>query len=330
MKGDNVNAWTRLVVIVLVAVTSVTYGQRKQPAAVVPLRLAEHKQEAQAVATEHVWISHTGIWSDAASWDSAQIPGAGGVGTDSAIFNGQSNVSVIGETPGGNSLARLVTRREYLGDIAAPGNPLVLEIATSATSGEKLTLRGRGNVYYTQVAGDGIDVVVDTGSLDNLVQFDGGSFRYVFVKSGKVDFASTVSEITSLQVLNNLCKVTVLGSTAIVNDMLILAGTVVNNHDNWSKINMRGGHLIQKGLLKDTVDVLQLGGWIEYATTKDISTHNPDLFIYGGTFDARKLNANLTANDFIQGPNATILGNVLGQGGPSGLGIVIDLSETYP
>ena len=50
-------------------------------------------------ATVHTWHSTTGIWSSVNSWTTGQIPGAGGVGLDTALFDGKfSQLGVTGET----------------------------------------------------------------------------------------------------------------------------------------------------------------------------------------------------------------------------------------
>lgn len=283
-------------------------------------------------ATTHTWISTTGIWSSAASWNTAQIPGVGGAGLDTALFNGTSNVSVIGETPGGATLARIVTKPAYKGNIGAPGNPLVLEINSPGNNGEKAVFRGRGNVYFKGAGGNFADVVIDTDTFDRVVSLD-GPLRHVFVKSGKVELVSTVASFTSFFVLSSNCMVTIEGDAASMAGnatLTILGGTVDSKEDDWPRIEMFGGHLIQRGLLKDGVDVTLRGGWLEYKPTLSISGHNPDLHLVGGTFDLRALTEDLTAADLVRGADVDVLGNLLGQGTPGGSAIVIDLREDYP
>lgn len=286
-------------------------------------------------ATQHIWISQTGIYSSTASWDTSQIPGAGGVGLDTAIFDGTSNVSVIGETPGGNTLARIVTKPEYKGDIGAPGNPLALDIGSPLAVGNTAVFRGRGNVYFKGDIGDLVDVVVDTDTRDRVVSLD-GALRHVFIKSGRVEFVDTVASIVGVYVLGANCHLTIAGNLASfggASSLVIRDGTVDNLEDDWPRIEMSGGHLIQRGLLKDGVDVTMHGGWLEYKPTLSIATHNPDLHLFGGTLDLRSLSEDLAPANMIHGSNATILGNILGQGGPDGLGgtkVQIDLGEDYP
>lgn len=283
-------------------------------------------------ATQHVWISNTGVYSSAASWHTGQIPGAGGAGLDSAIFDGTSQVSVIGETPGGNALARIITKPGYRGDIGSPSNPLVLEINSPNNSGERAIFRGRGNVYFEGDAGNFADVVVDTDTFDRTVFLD-GPMRHVFVKSGRLTTEPTLAAITSLYVLSANCMVMIEGDSAAMvaaTTLVILGGTVDSKEDEWPRIEMYAGHLIQRGLLKDGVDVTLRGGWLEYDPTLSVSGHNPDLHLLGGTFDLRKLTEDLTAADLVRGPASLVLGNLLGQGNPGGTGIVIDLYEDYP
>lgn len=279
-------------------------------------------------ATQHVWISSTSVYSSTSSWDTGQIPGAGGGSVDTAIYDGTSQVSVIGETPGGNALFRMVSRPEYKGDIASPGNPLVVQIASEAVIGSKAVFRGRGNVYYAPPLGTLADVVVDTGTQDRVVQLS-NNLQHVFVKSGKVEFAGG-GGLLSLTVLGSNSYVTLLDSGKTLGSVRILAGTVNSNQNDWGSIEMRGGHMVEKGYLDDDCDLVMYGGWFEYATTAAISTHNPDIYLYGGTLDLRKLAEDLTATNLVVGPAATVLGNLRGQGQIGAADLQIDLREDYP
>ena len=286
-------------------------------------------------ATQHVYISATGVYSSTSSWDTSQIPGAGGAGLDTAIWDGTSNHDVIGETPGGNGLARIVSKPAYKGDIGAPGNPLVLDVNSPGGPGKSAVFRGRGNVYFKGDLGNFVDVTVDTGTQDRVVSMD-GSLRHVFVKSGKVELVDTVAAIIGVYVLSANSHVTIAGNSAVfgaASSLVIRGGIVDSKEDDWPRIEMAGGRLIQRGLMKDGCDVTMHGGWLEYNPSVSVANHNPDLHLFGGTLDLRNLTEDFEPADIIRGPGMIVLGNLLGQGGPDGLGginVQIDLGEDYP
>lgn len=286
--------------------------------------------DCDVAATQHRWISQTGIWSSAASWDTAQIPGAGGASLDTAYFDGTSNVSVIGETPGGNTLFRIVTTPKYLGDIASPSNPLVVQIASEAVLLARCVFRGRGNHYYESPTGTFADVVIDTGTRDRVVSLT-ATPRNVFVHSGKVEFPSGAQNITSLNVLGPNAEASLPIDGMTLGDLRIQnGGYVTSNQSAWDRIEMSGGRLLQTGTMGDGCDVVMYGGQLTYATTAAISTHNPDMWLWGGALDLSSLKEDLTAGTLVIGRNATILGNLIGQGGEiGGTGLVIDLREDY-
>ncbi len=279
-------------------------------------------------AEQHIWVSNTGVWASTSSWHDAQIPGHGGPNLDTAILDGTSNVDVIGGTPGGNALYRIVTRPEYKGDIGAPSNPLVVQIASEAVIGSKAVFRGRGNVHYGPPAGTLADIVVDTGTQDREVRLY-NNVQYVFVKSGKVVFADA-GGLLGLRVLGENSHVSLLTTGMTLGEVRLLAGVVRSYQNNWNRIDIRGGQFHEQGYLDDDCDLVMYGGWMEYATTAAIAAHNPDIAVYGGTLDLRKLVEDLTATNLEIGPGASVLGNLRGQGQIGAADLQIDLREDYP
>lgn len=158
-----------------------------------------------------------------------------------------------------------------------------------------------------------------------------GPLRNIYAKSGKFEVIST-GWFASLTMATDRANGLLLYSGDLAADYWIVGGrlefTSVTN--NLGDIVMLGGHVIHKGLLKDAVNLTMFGGWFEYAPTASVSTHNPDLYLLGGTFDLSKLTEAFVPTALVIGPGATVLGNLIGSGSPAGTSTSIDLSQDYP
>lgn len=284
-------------------------------------------------ATVHTWQSTTGVWSSVNSWTTGQIPGAGGAGLDTALLDGNfSQIGVIGETPGGNALSRIVTTRDYRGNIGSDGNPLIVDVSSHLIAGNLAFFGGTGTVYFEDVVGNHTDVVIDTHSLSRHSHiYLYGPLRNLFVKSGR--FTTTVgASFGALSMLGSHARGRVTYAGDLSTDYWVNSGELEITAGSTQNIVMSGGRLIHTGLLKSTAVITLLGnGKLVYAPTGSVAGHSPDLFLLGGEFDISQLNEAFIAAALVVGPDATVRGNVIGRvGGGSGITTTIDLQDEFP
>jgi hypothetical protein len=291
------------------------------------------KQEARAVATEHVWTSQTGDYNSAASWRSGQVPGAGGDDTDTAMLDGKYSQRAVssGLVPGGNAIHRVITGPAYGGNIGGSGTPLTLNIPSSSNTGAMFVHRGSGSVYFKGIT-TFADIVCDSVNLVNAMTLS-GRLRHVFVKEGNVTIATDVTAISSITLLGYNATVTFVESGDLAPARVkIIGGHMVNERDFGADtvIEVLGGRLEQIGKMLDTTDLIISAGSVLYAPTVDVSTDNPDMWLLAGYLDLSQMAQVLQATDLVIGPNMKVIGDLIGTGNPSGLGISIDLRHDNP
>lgn len=286
------------------------------------------------MATEHKWISIDGDWGNTASWDSGQVPGGGGVFTDTVMFDGTSVVSVSSglDQTAGNGILKLITTPEYTGDIGSSGVKLQIEFKISDS---RVIHRGTGTLYLSSEAGNFAEVIIDSTNLVNAASLT-ASFNNVLVKGGKVTIEAGATLVGDLILLGTTARVNVVaGGGAGPQHVRILAGACTNARTTPGTVGIpddivvAGGTLTQTGVIQTETRVTITGGRMVYTPGVSIGTEKPDIYILGGTLD---LSANLQDIDVanvITGPGATVFGNI-NKSGFGATGVDIDLREDYP
>lgn len=285
------------------------------------------------MATEHLWTSRTGAWDSAASWRSGQVPGAGGADTDTAMLDGKYSQRAVssGLVPGGNAIHRVITGPNYLGNMGASGTPLTLEIPSAANTGALFVHRGSGSVYF-KGTGSIADVVCDSPNYVNAMTLS-GALRHVFVKRGKVIIATDVTGIVSITLLGLDAEVVFVDSANLAPAKVkVVAGHMLNYRAFGADtvIEVSGGRLDQVGKMLDSTDLIVQGGSVYYAPIVDVSADNPDCWLLAGRLDLSEMDQVLTASDLVIGPDMQVIGDLIGTGAPTGLGIDIDLRKDNP
>ena len=113
-------------------------------------------------------------------------------------------------------------------------------------------------------------------------------------------------------------------------DFRIHAGQVIDNRgftSGASRLVIKGGVMLETGLLFGSMTIYLLGGTLIYNPETDPASHAPRFFIEGGTLDVRDSKFAIPTNLVIKGPNGTILGNAVDK--EAGI-FDIDLGADYP
>lgn len=304
-------------------------------------------REATQVATEHRWINGgDGDWGNTASWHTAQVPGAGGVNTDTAIFGDWSQVSV---TTGldrvaavDNPLLGIITRSEYAGDVGNSGAPLYHDFATAG----RVIHRGSGQFFLrSNSGGAGANVIVDSsrGLASAAMTLTGASslIANLFVKAGHVEVVGTVTIANHIIVDGPTADVEFLTGSGVSLGWLnlIWEGNVVNNCPILTtggpaavRVVALGGKWRQLGLLHDTTVVITAPPAIfEYVPSSDVGASNNASIVSGGSLvDTSESHQDIEWDNIILGQGAALWATMLQSGNPTPLSVNIDLREEYP
>lgn len=327
----------------LIALAACCLGQQRFEK-VYPYRGA---RSIETVATLNTWTNGDadGDWGAVGNWGLGAVPDGS---THHAIFDG--GVTQTGPSTGldrtGETLGRLIVKKNFTGDIGGAGNYLLHNLRSEAELDSRLIHRGPGDVYFKPYDPDPSgpfdnDVVVDGPGhlyLDSEAGVVGGRIAHVFVKSGNVTIAATCDlSSTYDRAWIILCgasaNVTIAAGAAaraghlVVWDGLLTNGRTVQTGDN---IVVFRGKLIQTGAVEDGAIVL-IGpdGRMEYTTATTLtSAHNPDV-LSNGALDVEAIRQEIQFRRWIQGPRAQTVGENVSIVDPS-TGVQIDLQEEYP
>lgn len=298
---------------------------------------------ARMAATVHVWTNGAanGEWDDVANWDTGAIPGAGGAGFDTAMFDGDRtqigpsvNLDRVGafDVP----LFRIITKANFTGDIGGSGNPLIHEIDTSGTNYKARVIHaGSGTVYFT-AEGNTDYAHVGPGKSYLDCTATPGDLRNVFVTAGYVNLAATAA-ISAKLIIDGAGAEVVATAESGAGDApgltVITAGTYANGKTMAASdyLIVFGGTVTQTGRIADGANVI-IGpaGRVNYKPASALgAAYNPRL-VCAGAFDVSDSNYDVECEQFILLQLANTLGAPLQQGDFSPIGIDIDLREEYP
>ena len=296
--------------------------------------------EIDMAATTHRWRNTGGdnLWATVANWDSGALPGSGGAGLDTVIFDGVSQADCYGDDRSlDNQLLRLITMPEYEGNIGSNGNPLIHYVDSVGAANGRVIHRGSGRFYF-QAKNAGVNhIVVDTPLTRVASMILSGRADVVCVKSGWVSITSTCSVISYLVANGKAAYVVMEAVDGAETKPPVIVATNGARIDNYRATNTAAGSLLatgpsgviyQIGLIDDATLILQNGGHIIPQPTSQPAAPWPDL-ICDGHFDASQTPYQLGIAQMIVGQLANVSGNV---GTPDAMQKAghIDLREDYP
>jgi len=290
------------------------------------------------MATEHRSITTDGDWNNTASWDSGQVPGAGGIGTDTALFDGTSQVSMTTnlDRTSDQNLKRIVTYTEFTGNIGASGNPLKHALASSTDGESRIVHRGTGQFWYEGESGDVQDVFVNSRRhLGSYCMICSGTIRKLVVVRGKVLIESTcnIAQIHTLGI-NALVTMEAIDSSETDPSIINISAGVLQNArattgSDYIYVGLHG-FLVQTGRVHDSSFIVNNGQIRLEPDTDPSTTHNPALYHSSGSIDQSGSKYVTSFSDLIIGPGAVTAGGALDVGGLTTLGTDLDAREEYP
>ena len=297
---------------------------------------------ARMAATVHTWTngSADGDWNNVANWNTGALPGSGGLGLDTAIFDGnvtQTGPSVNMDRSGDTVLNRIVIRPNFTGNIGASGNPLIHSVWIVGVSTARVIHRGSGAVYFKVTGNEGTDFVMDGPGQLHLDSEDAPSFgqiRNTYIKAGTVAVASTGSILQYVVVDGPSAALTVAAKDSTEDDpdwIVVNNGIFTNNRiiSAAGRAVVFGGKLDQRGLVADlAVMISGPAGRIVYTPDGTLGAgHNPD-FLVAGLLDTRGSNQDIVPARLVIAQLGSMLGTGIQVG--SGTYVDIDLREEYP
>jgi hypothetical protein len=293
-------------------------------------------------ATTHVWSNGIadGDWNNVGNWASGALPGSGGVGLDTVIFDGsvtQTGPSVNMDRSGDTVLYRIIVRPNFTGDIGGPGNYLVHSGYTGSSEQSRAIHRGSGNVYFRNTAGWATTWIMDgTGHLYLDTEFDAvfGQINSVYIKRGTVTAGSTCSILKWVVLDGPAATLTVAAKDGSEDDpdwIAVFAGTFTNNRviSGAGRAVVFGGKLDQRGAVADSAVMISgPAGRIVYTPNTTLGAgHNPDILV-AGRLDTSDSNQDIEPASLVITQMGSIIGTAM-QVGDSTY-VDIDLAEEYP
>jgi hypothetical protein len=267
-----------------------------------------------------------GDFNDSANWsnsvpDSTHTP---------AIFDGSSQADVTLNLGRGADTFRLITTPKYTGNIGSSGSALTWEGTAAAET--SANIRGSGAVYL-DITGASKDVVVNSKNMTNACTLASatGDIRHLVVLRGHCIALGTCSFTGRAFVYGNHAKLTIyaIASTEAAADYIhVTSGTLINHRimeDSGDMIIQTGGVIEQYGSLELGVYLYQSGGEFYYEPSIDVSGKTPIAVIADGLFDASESQSAIGFGTLIQGPNATVRGDVTAHIAPT-----LELWQDYP
>jgi hypothetical protein len=290
-------------------------------------RWAKWQEEVVVANTPSMWLGLTTELNAAGNW-SAGVPGTG---IDSlwgpADGDASSDMSIAGA-------ATLVTRRDYRGDIGAPGS-----VVNHGLSTARYLIQHPGDFYWGDQAATALtQMFVRKPFLsDKLVEL-GGTLARLYVLEGRVNLTSvhsfgSVGGDTWLYIGGNHAHVTIaqMAVAQTLPDIIRMqAGQLTNNRDFSAAsqaLHVDGGEVLQTGLLKSTMMVRVTGGILRYEPATDPSAEAPFFLIDGGILDVRDSQFAIPKSALEIGTHGVLLGNAIDKQGSY---YDLDMNEEYP
>jgi hypothetical protein len=290
-------------------------------------------------ATVHTWTNGNadGDWNNVNNWSSGALPGSGGAGLDTAIFDGSvtnTGPSVNMDRSADAILYQIIVRDNFTGNIGGSGNYLIHSLDTLNNSQAHLLHRGTGNVYFSITAAKHGDVIMDgRGNLYLDCEATSAYINTLCIKAGTVSAASTCSlkGIVFLDGAAAILTVNAKDSTELDPLWIIIRNGVYTNHrlvTTEYDVAVLGGLLDQRGIVQDSAMVLVgPAGRLKYTPSGDASAQNPDVVLCG-LLDTRASNQTIDPAQMIISQLGSLLGTAVQPGGSQYTDI--DLREEYP
>lgn len=268
----------------------------------------------------------TTMLSGAVNWDI----------TDEVVFSDASVVDVTSNLNMSNVTVKHWTiQPNYTGTIGGSGNQLQIEISSTSSGRADLFIhRGPKSVYVSFTSGGFADVVLDSPNLANALFLD-GTVRNLWIKRGRCDLDAGVSLISRVELLGSEAILVGGASLAAPPDthILLRAGSITwgstTSTAAGNRMRIMGGEWTQTGEIQTQTQIEMYGGTLIYAPSAD-TADTPDLLALAGILDLSQADRTVQFDDVIIGPDMDILGDFVTGGGGPGLGVAVDLRETYP
>lgn len=292
-------------------------------------------------ATTHTWTNGTadGSWATVGNWDTGQLPGTGGAGLDTVIFDGsvtQTGPSADMDRNADAALFRIIVMKNFTGDIGGVGNPLIHEVDGTSDPKARFIHAGTGTVYFEA---EGVNDYAHVGNGTSYLDCTAtpGTLRNVFVTRGYVNLAATAKIGTRLVIDGPGAEVVSVAESGAGTTPLftvITSGTYANaktQHIN-KYVIVFGGAITQTGRIND-FDYIFIGpqGRMEYMPALALgAAHDNIVMVCAGLFDTSKTNQAVSTEALILLQLANVRGTPLSQGDMPKVNIDIDLREEYP
>lgn len=285
------------------------------------------------------WISNSStVWSTGANWAGGSPPGD----REIAYCDGTGQADIAGSDEGNiNPIRGLITHKSYAGNIATPGTPLQHNLDSATNNRARIVHRGSGELHFKGAATGGKFYVafIDSPSavtLDGILASGSGP-SHVFVRGGTVTVKSTAVVQSGLYVVGVGADVTLeaAATTETAPPIIIVDAGLLTNHRviafTTEIVSVRGGKLIQKGIVSDSVWInIGVGGVFDYRPNAALtSVHNPHIYV-GGVLDLSKSERQVSPDNFIIGPLGRVIGSAIQHNEGEPLSVDIDLREEYP
>lgn len=283
------------------------------------------------------WVSVNGDPTDGASWN----PSGALLNGDSLVFDDGSQVSVTGADISAASLITVIVTPKFEGKIGSSSVPLTVNVESIGLGQERrVTLRGLGDCYIEQKAGDFGNIIVDAPFARTFLF---GSWSHVAVKAGLCTFSGTGAIQSRLLVVGDRAKVIVPASGTAVPLSVIVSAGVLEWAKDWSGdgavMVAFGGKVIFTGRLQDFVGppdnvapTIFIGPdcRFEYRPTGALDVLDAPAVVCAGTFDASGNAQEIVFADRFYLPTARILGAPVHRGDITFNGTDFDLRKDYP
>lgn len=280
----------------------------------------------------------TGVGTTAANWSNG-LPYSTTGDEVMAIFDG--NVSNASMSSGltwytGTELTSWIrVLRSYTVGIGSTGTYWIVGglsgIGTARVMNKSVIIRGGGDYYINQIAGNFSNIIVDK-PLDGTSVYNSGVWVYVMVLRGKLQTVNQTSITTLLGTFGSQAQI-VRGLDAGTNPSHIVCnGGTFSFANNFGGVAMLGGgQFTMTGKILTAATIINLGGELIYRPTTDPSAETPTLFYVNGVSDQSQTGFDYDTTSMIVGPNATFFGPAaLGSAFYIPLNAAWDLREEWP